>query len=170
MRGSGPGRGPRRGASLAPAAAVDAERLLQPLPTGGQERLAEQQRARELVEDLVRWGDAGTDRRPAQPRRNAHGSAEGDRFRCLKTDLRGFVADAAGARRSVRWNPTCWMVPGLPQPAWMEFEHSAGAPARADGTPLFEARRDALLEQHTLHQLIAPDLLRAPPVLAGTAR
>lgn len=276
-------------ASLAPAAAVDAERLLQPLPTGDQERLAEQQRARDLVEELVRWGDAGTDRRPAQPRRNAHGSAEGDRFRYLKTDLRGrgatdtylwrvdriepdgslwvndgaqrldprgqrvggndehsgawldwapalplaelaargpgaaqavavsvrsrdandrrleftlsgvattrgdfvkpprgvsdllaavrieldlrgFAVDAAGARRSVRWNHTYWMVPGVALPVWMEFEHSAGAPARADGTPLFEAGRDALLEQHTLHQLIALDLLQAPPVLAGMTR
>ena len=44
---------------------------------------------RTSVEDAVRWGTMGNDRRPAQPQRNATGFAEGDRFRYQKTDYFG---------------------------------------------------------------------------------
>jgi uncharacterized caspase-like protein len=44
---------------------------------------------RSSVEDTVRWGTTGGDRRPSQPRRNAAGFVEGDRFRYLKTDFFG---------------------------------------------------------------------------------
>ncbi|MBL8343074.1 MAG: caspase family protein [Rubrivivax sp.] len=47
--------------------------------------------ARRVVEEVVRWGSAGTERRPQNARRNSAGFTEGDRFRYQKTDfyLRG---------------------------------------------------------------------------------
>lgn len=57
--------------------------------------------ARRVVEDTVRWGSAGTDRRPQNPRRNSAGFAEGDRFRYQKTDQ--FVAGSHGVTDYL-WN------------------------------------------------------------------
>ncbi len=45
-----------------------------------------QDSAARQVEEAVRWGPHGTSSRSDNPRRNAHGFAEGDRFRYLKTD------------------------------------------------------------------------------------
>ncbi len=45
------------------------------------ERLAELATSQQRIDEIVRWGDTGTDRRPAKPRRNAQGFAEGDRYR-----------------------------------------------------------------------------------------
>ncbi|MBL8289530.1 MAG: caspase family protein [Rubrivivax sp.] len=51
-----------------------------------------------LVEDAVRWGPHGSSTRPAEPRRNATGFAEGDRYRYLKTDFFG-----AGGSKDYLW-------------------------------------------------------------------
>jgi uncharacterized caspase-like protein len=40
----------------------------------------------DTVEQTVRWGPHGADRRPENPKRNSAGFAEGDRFRYQKTD------------------------------------------------------------------------------------
>jgi hypothetical protein len=53
-----------------------------------------QDAAARQVEEAVRWGPHGTSRRSDNPRRNAHGFAEGDRYRYLKTDQ--FVTGSHG--------------------------------------------------------------------------
>jgi uncharacterized caspase-like protein len=57
----------------------DPEQLLR--EASERERLADVQQAQQRIDEIVRWGDTGTDRRPAQPKRNAAGFAEGDRYR-----------------------------------------------------------------------------------------
>lgn len=37
--------------------------------------------AQARIDEIVTWGDVGTDRRPANPKRNAHAFTEGDRYR-----------------------------------------------------------------------------------------
>jgi uncharacterized caspase-like protein len=71
---------PARPAATAP----DAEELLR--EASDRERLAEVAAAQERIDEIVRWGEAGTDRRPAQPKRNANGFAEGDRYRYRTLD------------------------------------------------------------------------------------
>ena len=51
------------------------------------------------VEEVTRWGQIGTDRRPAEPKRNSVGFAEGDRFRYVKTDFFG-----SGSVTNYVWN------------------------------------------------------------------
>lgn len=72
-----PGAAPARPAAT--VTAQDAEQLLR--EASERERLADIQQAQQRIDEIVRWGDVGTDRRPAQPRRNAAGFAEGDRYR-----------------------------------------------------------------------------------------
>ncbi len=55
---------------------------------------------RMTLEETVRWGRTGTDRRPVDPKRNATGFAEGDRFRYQKTDYFGF----SGGVTEYLWN------------------------------------------------------------------
>jgi uncharacterized caspase-like protein len=57
----------------------DIDQLLR--DTADRERQADVAQSQQRVDEIVRWGDVGTDRRPAQPRRNASGFAEGDRYR-----------------------------------------------------------------------------------------
>lgn len=64
--------------------APDAEQLLR--EASDRERLAEVTAAQERIDEIVRWGEAGTARRPAQPKRNANGFAEGDRYRYRTLD------------------------------------------------------------------------------------
>ena len=64
--------------------APDAEQLLR--EASERDRLAEVTAAQDRIDEIVRWGEAGTDRRPAQPKRNANGFAEGDRYRYRTLD------------------------------------------------------------------------------------
>jgi hypothetical protein len=64
----------------------------QALPTGAGPITAPV--AGDSVEQGVRWGSHGPDRRPPNPKRNATGFAEGDRYRYQKTDL--FVNGSRG--------------------------------------------------------------------------
>jgi uncharacterized caspase-like protein len=67
-------------ASVAPTLSPqDVERALR--EASDRERMNDLATAQKRIEEIVRWGDVGTDRRPAQPRRNANGFAEGDRYR-----------------------------------------------------------------------------------------
>ena len=54
------------------------------------------------TEEIDRWGQLDTDRRPTSPRRNGAGFAEGDRFRYKKMDL--LVAGAGGGVTHYLWN------------------------------------------------------------------
>jgi hypothetical protein len=87
---AGPGAAPAQAATFAPGgggAAVAAA-------------ASETERAAGLrVEEVTRWGQLGTDRRPADPKRNAHGFAEGDRYRYVKTDFFG-----SGGVTHYMWN------------------------------------------------------------------
>ncbi|MBI5718511.1 MAG: caspase family protein [Burkholderiales bacterium] len=76
-------------ASFTPPAPGPADNLPLPPPRTGLAAGMGQPAERDSVEEAVRWGTTGGDRRPAQPRRNAPGFAEGDRFRYQKTDFFG---------------------------------------------------------------------------------
>jgi len=69
---------------------------------------------RNPVEDAVRWGSTGGDRRPSQPRRNATGFAEGDRFRYQKTDFfaAGGVSDYIWQVDRIEGDGTLWVNGG----------------------------------------------------------
>jgi uncharacterized caspase-like protein len=57
--------------------------------------------AARVVEEVVRWGSAGTDRRPPNPQRNSAGFSEGDRFRYQKSDH--FISGSHGVSDYL-WN------------------------------------------------------------------
>jgi uncharacterized caspase-like protein len=58
---------------------VDPEQVLR--ETFERERQNDIAASQQRIDEIVRWGDIGTDRRPAVPRRNPAGFAEGDRYR-----------------------------------------------------------------------------------------
>lgn len=68
---------PAPGSVVAPT--VDPNQALHDLHE--RQRQADLVTAQQRVDEIVRWGDVGTDRRPEKPRRNANGFAEGDRYR-----------------------------------------------------------------------------------------
>ncbi len=70
---------PAPGAARPAVTTQDVDQLLQ--DAAERDRLNDLAAAQQRVEEIVRWGEEGTARRPAQPRRNAHGFAEGDRYR-----------------------------------------------------------------------------------------
>jgi uncharacterized caspase-like protein len=68
------------GVSIMPSVTLpDAEQMLR--DAADRDRNKEVAAAQQRIDEIVRWGDVGTDRRTAQPRRNANGFAEGDRYR-----------------------------------------------------------------------------------------
>ena len=64
-----------------PLSEAEVENVLRQTEQGDRERLANIAAAQARIDEIVTWGDVGTDRRPANPKRNAHAFAEGDRYR-----------------------------------------------------------------------------------------
>ena len=71
------------GRPLSPGEVEDALRPTELTERQVQETIAANQRR---IDEIVKWGDEGTDRRPANPRRNAYAFAEGDRYRYRVVD------------------------------------------------------------------------------------
>ena len=84
-----PAAGPVRPAAAGPAPAAvsrpmsdsEIDAVLRQSEQGEREAQASIAAAQQRIDEIVTWGDAGTDRRPAKARRNAHDFAEGDRYR-----------------------------------------------------------------------------------------
>ncbi len=76
-----PSAGSGQGATIAPAPQVTDPPDSDNSDAADRERLSDVAAAQRRVDEIVRWGEADTDRRPKQPRRNVNGFAEGDRYR-----------------------------------------------------------------------------------------
>ena len=72
---------PPGGAAAGRPAVGDVDAALAQMELGERNRTAEIAAAQQRIDEIVTWGDVGTDRRPAKPSRNAHAFAEGDRYR-----------------------------------------------------------------------------------------
>ena len=68
------------------------------MPWTEERRRASLDEGQRRLDEITMWGDVGTDRRPEQPRRNAFGLAEGDRFRWRLSELHG-----PGRTRAYLW-------------------------------------------------------------------
>jgi hypothetical protein len=81
---------PPAAAAPTPSAQTAADIITAPLPEVDPQESSRNERAiaesNRRIAEIVRWGDEDTDRRPAEPRRNANGFAEGDRWRWAVLD------------------------------------------------------------------------------------
>ena len=69
------------GTSGRPLSNSEVEDVLRQTEQGERDRAEQIASAQQRIDEIVTWGDIGTDRRPANPKRNAHAFAEGDRYR-----------------------------------------------------------------------------------------
>lgn len=76
---STPGTAP--GATNGRLSDAEVENVLRNTEQGERDREAAIVAAQARIDEIVTWGDVGTDRRPANPKRNAHAFTEGDRYR-----------------------------------------------------------------------------------------
>ena len=76
---STPGMAP--GATGGRLSDAEVENVLRNTEQGELDRQAAITAAQARIDEIVTWGDVGTDRRPANPKRNAHAFTEGDRYR-----------------------------------------------------------------------------------------
>ena len=76
---STPGMAP--GATGGRLSDAEVENVLRNSEQGELDRQAAITAAQARIDEIVTWGDVGTDRRPANPKRNAHAFTEGDRYR-----------------------------------------------------------------------------------------
>jgi hypothetical protein len=76
---STPGMAP--GATGTRLSDAEVENVLRNTEQGERDRQAAIVAAQARIDEIVTWGDVGTDRRPANPKRNAHAFTEGDRYR-----------------------------------------------------------------------------------------
>ena len=60
---------------------AEVENVLRNTEQGERDRQAAITAAQARIDEIITWGDVGTDRRPANPKRNAHAFTEGDRYR-----------------------------------------------------------------------------------------
>jgi uncharacterized caspase-like protein len=67
-------------------ALIDVDALLREAEVTERERQATLVTNQQRLDEIVRWGDTGTDLRPAQPQRNGYGFAQGDRWRWRSLD------------------------------------------------------------------------------------
>jgi len=72
---------PVPGAVGQPLSANEIDNVLRQTEQSEFENQAKVAEAQRRIDEIVTWGDVGTDRRPANPKRNAHAFAEGDRYR-----------------------------------------------------------------------------------------
>ena len=64
-----------------PLSEAEVENVLRSSERSETEIAANIAQAQRRIEEIVTWGDEGTDKRPANPKRNAHAFTEGDRYR-----------------------------------------------------------------------------------------
>ena len=64
-----------------PLSLAEVDSVLRQTEEGERSRVAQIALAQQRIDEIVTWGDVGTDRRPANPKRNAHAFTEGDRYR-----------------------------------------------------------------------------------------
>lgn len=73
---------PSPGADTSPSLSnQQVEDILRATEEGERERVQNIADAQRRIDEIVKWGDTGTNTRKANPRRNAQGFAEGDRYR-----------------------------------------------------------------------------------------
>jgi uncharacterized caspase-like protein len=73
---------PTPGAAASPSLSnQQVEDILRATEDGERERLQNIADAQRRIDEIVKWGDTGTNTRKTNPRRNAQGFAEGDRYR-----------------------------------------------------------------------------------------
>jgi len=78
---SQPGRDGSTAGSPLPMSEAEVDNILRQTEQGDRDRQANIAAAQSRIDEIVTWGDVGTDRRPSKPKRNAHNFAEGDRYR-----------------------------------------------------------------------------------------
>jgi len=66
---------------------AELENVLRSAEQSEREQQAHLATSQQRIDEIVTWGDVGTDRRPPNPKRNALGFAEGDRYRYRVLDL-----------------------------------------------------------------------------------
>ncbi len=66
---------------------AELENVLRATEQSEREQQAHLVSSQQRIDEIVTWGDVGTDRRPPNPKRNALGFAEGDRYRYRVLDL-----------------------------------------------------------------------------------
>ncbi len=142
-----------------PPAAEPAPLALAPAEGGRADRAIEESSRR--INEILRWGDEGTDRRPPKPARNGAGFTQGDRYRWLLTDRRrnesiGMLfwridrVDADGSlgvnEGAVQLDPVgdLRMANDLRRGTWERWDLPVpiGAAARAGQRMPFETRRE----------------------------
>ena len=64
-----------------PLSAAEVDQVLQSSVRSENEIAENIAQAQRRIDEIVTWGDEGTDKRPANPKRNAHAFTEGDRYR-----------------------------------------------------------------------------------------
>jgi uncharacterized caspase-like protein len=68
-------------ASVNPSGSIDVDEVLRRAANDERQRQVDLIASQQRIDEIVTWGDVGTDRRPANPKRNANGFTEGDRYR-----------------------------------------------------------------------------------------